>query len=304
MTRQAALPRTPCAPAGRSAPWELGRPPADYVLGHVRAVLPDRVLDDARVVVRGGRIVEVGPHPGGSAADADGGGAYCLPGLVDVHSDGLERERMPRPGAEVPWRFALLSFEGKLRAAGITTVFHGAAFGDGGSPAHARSVPAARELCREVAERGEGPIEHRVLHRLDVRCSTGLAALRERLTSAPTPAVVSHEDHTPGQGQYADRRHYERFVMGTKGLSEGQARRHVDEVIAERDARAGVRDAALAWLGERAHAGAVHLFGHDPASRAEIDALAARGGAVAEFPPTGAAARAAGERGMPVGLGA
>jgi alpha-D-ribose 1-methylphosphonate 5-triphosphate diphosphatase len=292
------------APTAARARWSLHRPPADYVLGHVRAVLSDRVVDDARVVVRSGRIAEVGPHPGGSAADVDGGGAYCLPGLVDVHSDGLEREHLPRPGAEVPWRFALLSFEGKLRAAGITTVFHGAAFGDGGSPAHARSVPAARALCDEVFERGDGPVDHRVLHRLDVRCAHGLAALRERLAAVDGPAVVSHEDHTPGQGQYADRRYYERFLVGTKGLDEGQARRHVDELIAERAARAHVRDEALAWLGEQARRGAVHLLGHDPTSRAEIDALAARGGVVAEFPTTVEAAEAARERGMPVIMGA
>ena len=29
--------------------WPLDAPPADYVLGHVRAVLPDRVLDDALI---------------------------------------------------------------------------------------------------------------------------------------------------------------------------------------------------------------------------------------------------------------
>jgi alpha-D-ribose 1-methylphosphonate 5-triphosphate diphosphatase len=163
--------------------WSLARPPANYVLGHVRAVLPDRVLDDAWVVVRDGTIAEVGPHPAGSGADVDGAGLYCLPGVVDVHSDGLERERTPRPGADVPWRFALLSFEGKLRAAGITTVFHGASFEQGASPITTRSVAAAQQLCREVASRGDGPVDHRILHRLDVRCADGLYALRAHLAT-------------------------------------------------------------------------------------------------------------------------
>ncbi|MGH3945359.1 MAG: alpha-D-ribose 1-methylphosphonate 5-triphosphate diphosphatase [Pseudonocardiaceae bacterium] len=284
--------------------WPLGRPSNDYVIGHVRAVLPDRVLDDARIAVRDGRIAEVGPHPAGASADADGGGLLCLPGLVDVHSDGLERERAPRPGAELPWKFALLSFEGKLRAAGVTTVFHGASFEQGTSPTTTRSVDTARELCRVVTGRGPGPVDHRILHRIDVRCAHGLAALQDHLARLDGRAVVSHEDHTPGQGQYTDRRYYERFVMGTKSLTEEQARQHVDELIAERDARADVRDASLQWLGGQARSGAVHLFGHDPTSAAEIDALAARGGAVAEFPTTVEAAAAARERGMPVVMGA
>jgi alpha-D-ribose 1-methylphosphonate 5-triphosphate diphosphatase len=284
--------------------WSLTRPPADYVLGHVRAVLPGRVLDDARVAVRDGRIAEVGPHPPGSAADVDGGGALCLPGLVDVHSDGLERERLPRPGAEVPWRFALLSFEGKLRAAGITTVFHGAAFEQGEGSLKVRSVDAALELCRQVAERGEGLVEHRILHRLDVRSAGGLAALRTRLAALGATAVVSHEDHTPGQGQYADRTYYERYLMGTQDLSAEQARAHVDAFVASREANRAVRDEALSFLAGLAHAGRVRLFGHDPASAAEIAALADRGGAVAEFPTTVDAAVAARDRGMPVVMGA
>jgi alpha-D-ribose 1-methylphosphonate 5-triphosphate diphosphatase len=48
----------------------------------------------------------------------------------------------------------------------------------------------------------------------------------------------------------------------------------------------------------------VRLVGHDPASAAEIAALAGRGGAVAEFPTTVEAAAAARERGMPVVMGA
>lgn len=292
------------APAAQTSRWPLTRTPDDYVLGHVRAVLPDRVLDDARVVVRDGRIVEVGAHPAAASPDVDGGGRYCLAGLVDVHSDGLERERIPRPGAEVPWQFAIRSFEGKLRAAGITTAFHGAAFEEGGSPAGGRSVAAALALCEELAARGEGPVDHRILYRLDVRCPEGLAALRRHLSTTGGGAVVSHEDHTPGQGQYADRRYYERYVAGTHGLTAEEARSHVDDVILRRDKQLDAREQALDWLGGQARAGAVRLFGHDPTSAEEIDALAARGGAVAEFPTTRAAARAARERGMQVVVGA
>ncbi|MBP2371805.1 alpha-D-ribose 1-methylphosphonate 5-triphosphate diphosphatase [Pseudonocardia parietis] len=284
--------------------WPLDRPRTDYVLGHVRAVLPDRVIDDAWVAVRDGRIAEVGSQPGGCVADVDGGGLYCLPGLVDVHSDGLERERLPRPGAELPWPFAMRSFEGKLWAAGVTTVFHGASFEQGASPVSPRAIASTRELCRQVEGRGSAPVDHRILHRLDVRCRDGLAALRERLAGFTGPALVSHEDHTPGQGQYADRTYYERYVSGTRGLTDAEARLHVDDMIARRDTMLDVRAEAFDFLSGRARTGAVRLFGHDPASPAEIAALAERGGVVAEFPTTVAAARAARASAMPVVMGA
>jgi hypothetical protein len=75
--------------SGAAVRWRLGVPPVDYVLGHVRAVLPDRVVDDAWIAVRDGRIAEVAPQPAGSEADVDGAGLLCVPGVVDVHSDGL-----------------------------------------------------------------------------------------------------------------------------------------------------------------------------------------------------------------------
>ena len=296
-------------PAGGTAVrWRLGVPRVDYVLGHVRAVLPDRVVDDAWIAVRDGRIAEVAPQPAGSQADVDGAGLLCVPGVVDVHSDGLEREILPRPTARLPWEFAILSFEGKLRAAGVTTVFHGGSFEEGTSPSTQRSIARTRELIATVTARGTAPVDHRLLHRLDVRSPEGIAALRERFDTLQDPdgipPLVSHEDHTPGQGQYADRRHYERYVAGTRGLTDGEAKDHVDQLIVEREGRLTVREEALDWLGGLARSGAIRLLGHDPASAVEIDELVARGGSVAEFPTTLEAAEAARERGLPVIAGA
>jgi alpha-D-ribose 1-methylphosphonate 5-triphosphate diphosphatase len=284
--------------------WPLDAPPADYVLGHVRAVLPDRVLDDALVAVRDGRLAAVEPHRPGVRADVDGAGLLCVPGLVDSHSDGLEKERLPRPGAELPLDFALLSFEGKLLAAAVTTVFHGTGFENSFGRGVPRTVQGALDVCDAIDARQDGRVEHRLLYRLDVRSPEGLAALKQRLANIAATVLVSHEDHTPGQGQYADRRYYERYIAGTRGLSESEAAAHVDELIAERDGRIGHRDDATSWLGEQAHAGRIRLLGHDLASADEVAELVLRGGSVAEFPTTLAAAEAARERGMPVVMGA
>jgi len=283
-------------------PWTLATTPADYVLGHVRAVLPDSIVDDARIVVRSGRIVAVEPHPAGIGSDVDGEGLLCVPGLVDTHSDGLENERLPRPGAELPVEFAMLSFEGKLRAAGVTTVFHGVGFEESTGRGMPRSVRAAEALCDALDAYLGGPVDHRILYRLDVRCPEGLAALQRRLDAVPDGALVSHEDHTPGQGQYADREYYERYLMGRRGLSEMEAREHVDKLIAERDGRLDVREEAFAWLAARS--ARIRLLGHDPSSAAEIAELRERGGAVAEFPTTLEAAEAARANGFPVVMGA
>ncbi|HUN34899.1 MAG TPA: alpha-D-ribose 1-methylphosphonate 5-triphosphate diphosphatase [Trebonia sp.] len=291
---------------GNATPWTLGDPPADYVLGHVRAVLPDTVIDDARIVVRSGRIEAVEAHPAGSVADVDGAGLLCLPGLIDTHSDALERERAPRPSAFLPWDFALLSLEGKMRAAGITTAYHGAGFHEKSSGLYKRSAEAALELCAVVAARkaAGAPVDHRVLYRLDARSAEGAAALAGQLALAGDGQLVSHEDHTPGQGQYADRAYMERYLASSDNLTEEQARQRVDEMIAERERYRPDLERNMAWLGDLAKAGQIRLVGHDPDSAEAIGALRERGGSVAEFPTTVEAARTARELGFPVVMGA
>ena len=299
----------------RTMAWSLGWPagavPKDYVLGGVRAVLPGAIIDNARIVVRDGLIAEVGAAPAGSAADLDGRGLLCVPGLIAVHSDALEQERAPRPGVLLPWDFAVMSLEGKLSAAGITTAFHGASFQEKIFGAVARTAAAAVDVCAAVSARSSASaplVGHRILYRLDARSPDGATALAAALDAHPaaaeSPPLVSHEDHTPGQGQYRDRRYMERYVASTRGLSDKEAARHVDELIAERDAQLPVLERNMAWLGELARSGRIRLVGHDMDSPAAVEALQARGGSVAEFPTTVEAARTARELGFPIVMGA
>ncbi len=284
-------------------PWPIGHPPPDYVLTGVRAVLPDRLLPDARIVVRNGRIEEVAPA-GAVRGDVDGRGLLVLPGLIDVHSDALERERAPRPTATLPWDFALTAFEGRLVGAGVTTAFHGAAF----QHQHARGVvrdPAdALALARTVDAADTGLVDHRVLHRLDVTSAAGAAALQERLAQAPTGSLVSFEDHTPGQGQYADPEALVRSIIGEEGVTADEARARVVRLRDERGGTADAREAAVPWLAGLAHEGRIRLLGHDPDTVEAVEQLEAHGAVAAEFPTTIEAARAARTRGLLVVAGA
>src|SRR5262249_35170649 len=155
---------------------------------------------------------------------------------------GLESERLPRPGAELPMEFALLSFEGKLRAAGVTTVFHGAGFEESMGRGTPRTIAGAVLSCDTIEARTQGLVDHRILYRLDVRSAEGLVALKDRLNGRTDMPLVSHEDHTPGQGQYTERAYYERYMIGSRGMTAEEAARHVDDLIAERSGRLGIRE--------------------------------------------------------------
>ncbi|MFW0773078.1 alpha-D-ribose 1-methylphosphonate 5-triphosphate diphosphatase [Paenarthrobacter nitroguajacolicus] len=269
-----------------------------YTLGHVRAVTPAGILEDQLISVSGGVIEDIRPHRNGTHADVDGRGQLGLPGLVDVHSDALAREYRPRPGAVVPVALALHAAESNLLAAGVTTAFHAISFQLKSAVGIPIKSPRAPEIHVALQAHPEPRIDHRVLHRLDVRCPGGLEFFREQLAGHTVTPLVSYEDHTPGQGQYKDRSVMERWLQEAQQMTPAGARHHVDQLVAERDGQLHLREQTLAWLSSLAANRSITLMGHDPTSPEEIDDLIARHASIAEFPTTLQAARHAAGRGL------
>lgn len=304
---QTALSPRPAPAEGPSAgtPWTLSRVPENFVIANVRAVLPDRVTDTASIAIEDGRIAEILEGSAAVPGDVDGGDLLLVPGLIDVHSDALEKERTPRPSAELPLDFALSSFESKIAGAGITTMFHGAGFHAKISDGVRREPTRALQLCEAVDQRRSSRVDHRILHRFAVR-GEGADLIRERLAGLPEghePIMLSHEDHTPGQGQYADIEHFiDALVTGGEKREDVEAR--ISRQLEEARETDPLREQNLAWAGDLARSGRARLLGHDPDSAAEIDALIERGGSVAEFPTTLEAAHRARERGLVTVAGA
>ena len=276
-----------------------------FIISNVTAVKRDEVVKDARIVVEDGIVTEIGPSLGNLDETFDGRGAFCIPGIVDTHSDGLEPEPRPRPGAQLPLGFSLRSFESKVRAAGITTLFHGIGFENDGN----RTVDGANAFVDLIYgySNESALIDNRVLYRLDARDAAGFDALVARLDTdrliEPNP-LVSFEDHTPGQGQYKDRSSFEQYVMGTRKIDLETARAQVDALIAERDALIHQRAIALSWLTAKAAAGHIRLIAHDPTTPEDIAEALTWNASIAEFPTTVAAAKAAKDSGLRTVCGA
>jgi len=282
-----------------------------YALCNVRAVTADAVLEPARIDVVDGVIVDV--TAGGAAGRAagpneiDGRGLLLVPGLVDSHSDGLEKEMKPRRTANFALGYAIAAFEGRLRSSGVTTVFHGIGYQD--KPRIGRSVDTAREMTTAITRRGSSTarrVDHRLLYRIEARDAVAVGPLLADLGAGllgPRP-LVSFEDHTPGQGQYRD---VERFAAAVApedvpdGLSLDD---YVRQVIAEAERQAATRDLNLDRLSPLAHEGAIRMLAHDVESPDEVRAAHRAGAAIAEFPLTLEAARAARDLGMHVVMGA
>jgi alpha-D-ribose 1-methylphosphonate 5-triphosphate diphosphatase len=281
---------------------------AVHLLSNVRAVVADRVLDGATVATEDGRILEIEENRSYVGA-IDGRGAFCLPGLVDSHCDAIEREVSPRPTVSFDLGFALRSLEAKFLAAGITTACHGVSFAGKGDRDRMRSSEMAEALVGVIAARraAGARLDHRVLFRLPARTSDSvdraIACLPGGQPADDLP-LVSFEDHTPGQGQYRSLDMYKAAIPEEHRARIGDLDAEIARRIAEGQATLPVREANLARVRELAAAKRARVLAHDCVDPEEVAEAQRWGAAVAEFPVTLAAARAARDRGMPTVLGA
>ena len=101
----------------------------ETVFSNGQIVLVDQVVQ-GNVVVRDKLIKEVDHGNTGTKTSIDLEGDYLLPGLIELHTDNLEKHLSPRPGMRWPTNEALLAHDSQLIAAGITSALDALAVGD------------------------------------------------------------------------------------------------------------------------------------------------------------------------------
>jgi alpha-D-ribose 1-methylphosphonate 5-triphosphate diphosphatase len=266
------------------------------LLTNAQLILPHAIRHGA-LTIADGQIHEIGAP---SAAGLDLEGDFLLPGLIDLHTDNLERQVLPRANARWPSRSALLAHDAQCAAAGITTVFDALCLGDiGFEKARAQTFRDGLVDIQDFAVAGILKAEH-FLH---LRCELPAPEMPESLAAAidePLVRLISLMNHSPGIGQYADIPRY-RDMRAHDGFSEPEITAMVAELQASHHQHtAANRDAALAL----ARAKEIPLASHDDRTEAEILQNHADGIAISEFPVSFEAARAAKAKNMRVVAGA
>jgi len=272
----------------------------ELVLTNAKIVTASDVVSGG-IVVRDGLIVGLDAGSSRAPGALDLAGDYLLPGLVELHTDNLEKHVGPRPGVHWPMQAAVLAHDAHVAAAGITTVYDALTVGE------MREDRVRAEMLGEAVaaiREGQRAGVFRAEHFLHMRCEVGHEHIVEMVSpflDDPLVRLVSLMDHSPGQRQFATVEKYNKYYQGRFGYSDEEMRAIVDRRIATARRFA---DKNRAEIAELCSARDLPRASHDDAEIEHIAEAADFGVTIAEFPTTQAAAEAAYRSGMAVVMGA
>jgi len=273
----------------------------DFSLTNARLVLENQVVHGS-LTVKDGQIAEISDGQTHVPDAIDCEEDLIIPGLIELHTDNLERHIQPRPRVDWPHGPAILAHDGELASVGITTVFD--AMRVGSIPqGKGRYLKYARPLATELMDmRNSGAL--RISHYLHLRAEVCSETLEEELAEFDAEdrvGLVSLMDHTPGQRQFRDISKLKLYVQGKNNMTDAEFDEHVSTLRGLRE-QYGARHEAVA-VSEAARLGAI-LASHDDTTRAQVDVSAAHGIRLAEFPTTEEAAQACHDHQIAVMTGA
>ena len=272
----------------------------EQIYTNYRLLLPDEEVLGT-IAVKDGIITDI--QPGIVSRGQNGDGNYLMPGLIELHTDNLEKCISPRPSVRFPLELAAVNHDRDLISSGITTVCDAIAIGDVTPKDDSLRIHHYAAMIDAVAE-GQAAGRFCTDHLLHLRCELGyehLYDIIEPYGSHPLLAMISLMDHTPGQRQFVNVQKYKEYYIGKHGVPEAK----MDEFIAMRlnNQRKHAVDnrRALVELSQKKN---ISLASHDDATVDHVREAIAEGVVLAEFPTTRTAAKEAHSNGLLVLMGA
>jgi alpha-D-ribose 1-methylphosphonate 5-triphosphate diphosphatase len=242
----------------------------------------ERLFDTGSVIFEDGRVVDVlqGDHHNGINDAWDAYGKLIAPGLVDIHSDALEKCIEMRPGVHFDSQFALECLDRRLAGCGITTYCHAISFAD--DTFSIRSSENAERLVRLIKTfsfSGRALVRHMVHVRYEIS-SLEAAARIEHLIDKGLVDLVSIMDHTPGQGRFKTLQSCVAHKTGTFGITPEEAMKAAENKSSLRPDGLKILDC----FAQKVKASGLPFLSHNDDSVEKIDFVRSLGVTGCEFP--------------------
>jgi alpha-D-ribose 1-methylphosphonate 5-triphosphate diphosphatase len=275
----------------------------EVILTGATLVLPDETYTGTIHIVDG-RIKDIssGRSAISQALDLDGG--YLTPGLVDLHTDNLEKHALPRSGVIWNSLAAVAAHDALVVAAGITTVFDSLCIGSttrdpSKKDDRALILPLLVDSVGRAQEQGILRADHFLHLRCEVTDESVVSSFRP-LSDHPLLKLVSVMDHAPGHRQSPELGRFRQTQIGQYGWTEEDADRRMADWI---DASRTIGPKNQAKIIAMAHARQLPVASHDDETLEHVREAAEAGVVISEFPTTLLAAEAAHSKNVLVLMG-
>ncbi|MDH6019254.1 alpha-D-ribose 1-methylphosphonate 5-triphosphate diphosphatase [Vibrio splendidus] len=269
------------------------------IITNVNLVLENEVVRGS-VELRDGVIANMSDSTSQIPGAFDGENGFLMPGLIELHTDNLEKYFTPRPKVNWPPLSAMSAHDTQLIGSGITTVLDAVALGDYRDGNRQENLDQFINTVAESQKRGLTRAEHRIHLRCEVPHSTTVG-LFERYVNMPEVQLVSLMDHAPGQRQFVNIDKYRTYYQGKYNMTNAEmAVYEKDQVAQSQRWSKQNRDEITRQCRDLN----IPTASHDDATSAHVTESKELGMVIAEFPTTVEAAKRSHELGLKVMMGA
>lgn len=260
-------------------------------------VLVDGKFQGADIVIQGNAITAVEKYKSLDVA-IDLGERRIVPGFVDLHSDAIEKEIEPRPGARFPIDMAVVELDKKLSMAGITTMFHAVGFNDQ-ELSKGRGTNQSKDLIEAISKANKLHlgVDNLIHARFEITSETSLPTIKQ-LISDKKIDMLSVMDHSPGQGQFKTLEAWKKYHLATYKMEDSEVDEYLEKK-ASKDKVGIVEDLVAFGLSHN-----ISVLSHDDDCEDKLNTLKALGVTFSEFPLSVEVAQKAKELGIATGMGA
>lgn len=271
----------------------------EEIFTNASIVLADEVIQGS-LYLRDGVIADISMSNSSLPAALDMGNDYILPGMVELHTDNLEKHLMPRPKAHWPALAAVIAHDNEITSAGITTVFDSLAIGD--ADEESPRVKRLPEMIKGLEQCRDDKLL-RADHMLHLRCEVSFGTMElavNKVIDNKMVKLVSVMDHTPGQRQFVSMDAYYTYYKGKLGYTDFEMEEFIERRKRDQEAYS---ISNRRFIVEEAHRRGFALASHDDATAAHVAEAVDDRMTVAEFPTTMEAAKSSHESGLSVLMG-
>lgn len=268
-----------------------------------KIVRADRIIPSGEVYIEDGIIQYAGKqmeHRGMAGSNhINAGGGYILPGLIDIHSDAIEKEIEPRPGACFSPEIAFRELEKKLAGNGITTIYH--SFSLFGAKGNMREDKNVENIIRTIinGKKELNLIRNKVHLRFEITNTAGVVPAISLIEDGLVD-LLSFMDHIPGQGQYPTVHDYMQYMQKTYDMDNNE----IEEILNQQNLGQLLAGECVDLLSKTAIEAGIPMASHDDDTPDKVGYYHKRGISIHEFPINLETAAAASKLGNFISVGA